>query len=426
MASDELDNEVTAESDMLLPGSETVFYGLLAEYDSPGALLQAAEQVRDAGYEKWDCHAPYPVHGLDPAMGIRSTILPVLVFAGGITGTATAILMQWWMNARAWQWVASGKPYFSVAQQIPIAFELTVLFSAFTAFWGMWFLNKLPQVWHPLFRKKRFLKASSNGFFISVESQDPSFRRADTEKLLREAGAVAVEEVSYTTSPEQRNVPRPLLGFILLTTVLALVPFAFIAKYRTTHSDKPHFYIVGDMDFQQKRRPQSESDVFADSRADRVGVAGTVARGELKEDDHFYRGLVDGEWATTFPPQLEISERRMREGEERFQIYCTPCHGQAAAGNGMIHQRAMAVGAGATGWVQPLNLVDTTAQLNVVRQPHGQIFNTISNGIRTMPGYKSQIPEMDRWKIVLYLRAIQRSRNASIEDVPPSKRPALR
>src|SRR5687767_15284498 len=95
---------------------EEVFFGLVAEYESPGALIRAAEQVRDAGFRKWDCHSPFPVHGIDPAMGIRPTILPILVFGAGITGTALALLMQWWMNAIDWQWVASGKPYNSVPQ----------------------------------------------------------------------------------------------------------------------------------------------------------------------------------------------------------------------------------------------------------------------------------------------------------------------
>jgi mono/diheme cytochrome c family protein len=407
------------------PG-DTVFYGLVAEYDSAGALVHAAEQVRDAGYEQWDSHSPFPVHGIDPAMGIRPTILPVLVFAGGMTGTALAILMQWWMNAWDWQWVASGKPYFSLPQQIPIAFEVTVLLAGFTTFLGMWALNKLPQVWHPLFKKDRFLKATTDGFFISVEGTDPKFDRGETERLLREAGATAVEDVHYETSPEARAVPRPILGFILLTSVLALVPFAFIAKWRTEHNDQPHYHIVPDMDFQQARGPQSETDVFPDQRASRTGIIGTVARGELKEDEHFYRGLTDGLWATSFPPQLEISERTMRRGEERFTIFCTPCHGQTGTGNGMVQARAMAVGAAATGWVQPTNLVDVAAVQNPTRQPHGQLFNTISNGIRTMPAYKAQIPEDDRWAIVLYLRALQRSRNASIEDVPAGKRPAIR
>jgi mono/diheme cytochrome c family protein len=422
MEKDELEMAATGQP----PGSEEAFYGLVAEYDSPGALVRAAEVVRDAGYERWDSHSPFPVHGLDPAMGIRATILPVLVFGGGLTGTALAILMQWWMNARAWHWVASGKPYFSLPQQIPIAFEVTVLLAGFTTFFGMWALNKLPQVWHPLFKRDRFRRATDNGFFISIESADAKFDRAASEKLLRDAGATGVEEVHYTTSPEARAVPRPILGFILLTSVLALVPFAFIAKWRTSHADEPHFHIVPDMDFQAKRRAQSPSDVFSDDRADRVAVPGTIARGDLREDEHFYHGLTGDHWATSFPPQIELSERTIKRGEERFTIYCTPCHGQAAQGNGMVHLRALAVGAAATGWVQPTNLVDAAAQQNPTRQPHGQLFNTISNGIRTMPAYKSQIPEADRWAIVMYLRALQRSRNASIEDVPPSKRPAIR
>lgn len=401
---------------------EEVFYGLLAEYDSPGALVRAAEVVRDAGYRKWDCHSPFPVHGIDPAMGIRATILPVIVFGAGITGTALAVLMQWWMNAWEWQWVSSGKPYFSLPQQIPIAFELTVLLAGFTAFLGMWALNKLPQAWHPLFKKDRFLKATTNGYFVSIESADKKFDRAATERMLRDAGATAIEEVRYVTSPELRKVPRPIMAFILLTAVLGLVPFAFIAKWRNSHSRDPHYHIIPDMDFQAYRGPQTTSPIFADERASRKPVAGTVARGELQDDELFYDGLDNGQWATRFPQQVEINEDTLDRGRERFTIYCTPCHGEAAEGNGMIQQRALAVNATATGWVQPSKLTDA----GFVRQPHGQIFNTITHGIRTMPAYGPQIPEADRWAIVLYLRAVQRSRNASIDDVPQDKRPSLK
>ena len=402
--------------------TEEVFYGLLAEYDSPGALVHAAEAVRDAGYKKWDCHSPFPIHGIDPAMGIRPTILPILVFGAGITGTALAVLMQWWMNAWEWQWVSSGKPYFSLPQQIPIAFEVTVLLSGFTAFLGMWALNKLPQAWHPLFKKDSFYKATTNGYFVSIESADKKFDRAATERLLRDAGATAIEEVRYLSSPAQRRVPKPIMGFILMTAVLALVPFAFIAKYRSAHSQDPHFHIIPDMDFQAYRGPQTTSPVFADERTTRMPVAGTVARGELKDDDLFYKGLEEGQWATRFPQQIEMSADTLARGQAQFTTYCTPCHGEAGEGNGMIHQRALAVNATATGWVQPSKLTD----VGFVRQPHGQIFNTITNGIRTMPAYGAQIAEEDRWAIVLYLRAIQRSRGASIDDVPPEKRPTLK
>ena len=414
-------------SDEKIDRPEEVFYGLVAEYDTPGALVQACTQVRDAGFRRWDAHSPFPIHGIDPAMGIRPTILPVLVFGGAITGTGLALLMQWWMNAWAWQWVVAGKPYNSLPQQIPIAFEVTVLLAGFTTFFGLWGLNKLPQAWHPLFKKDSFRKATTNGYFISVESADPKFDRAATEQLLRDAGATGIEEVRYVTSASMRKTPRPVMAFIIMSSVLAIVPFAFIAKWRSQHSDKPHIHVIPDMDFQAYRGAQTDSPLFDDHRASRQPVEGTVARDELRTDPHFFRGLEGEAWATHFPPQLEISQASIERGRDRFTIYCTPCHGEAAEGNGMVNVRAQAVGAGATGWVQPTNLVDAAVpDKSITRQPHGQIFNTISNGIRTMPAYGSQIPELDRWKIVLYLRALQRAKNATIDDVPQDKRPAIR
>jgi mono/diheme cytochrome c family protein len=399
-------------------------YGLLAEFESPGALIEGAKKIRAAGYRKWDCHSPFPVHGIDPAMGIKPTILPILVFGGGMTGTALAFLMQWWMNAIDFRWIVAGKPFSSVPMQIPIAFEVTILLSVLTAFFGMWGLNKLPQVWHPLFGNDRFLRTTDDGFFIAVEAGDPKFDREATARLLREAGATSVEVSEYTTSRRMRQVPRAIMAFILMSSVLALAPFALIARSASSHSDKPHFHVVPDMDFQQFSGAQAPSEVFPDGRSERGPVSGTVARGELGEDDHLNRGLdtANGTWATSFPPSIVLDQKAIERGRDRFAVYCTPCHGQGGDGNGQIHARALAVGAAATGWVQPSKLTDEV----YVRMPHGQIFNTISHGIRSMPGYKAQIPVEDRWKIVLYLRALQRSQNATIDDVPADKRQSLR
>lgn len=401
---------------------ETRLYGVLAEFDSPGALIEGAKRVRAAGYRHFDAHSPFPVHGIDAAMGIKPTILPILVFGGGMTGTALAFLMQWWMNAIDYPWIVSGKPYDAVPQQIPIAFEVTILLSVLTAFFGMWALNQLPQVWHPLFGKDRFLKATDDGFFLSIEASDPRFDREATTRLLREAGATAVETSEYVTSKRHRAIPRPLMGFILVSSVLALVPFAFVAKARATRSHKPHFHVIPDMDFQEYRGSQAPSEAFPDGRTERGPVLGTIARGELHDSDHLSRGIVDGAWATTFPPEVTIDQKSMARGHDRYTIYCTPCHGQTGDGNGMIHKRALATGAAASGWVQPSKLTDE----GFVRQPHGQLFNTITHGIRTMPAYRSQISEEDRWKIVLYLRALQRSQNATIDDVPADKRSSIR
>ncbi len=402
---------------------EDKLYGLLAEYESPGALIEAAREVRDAGYTKFDCHSPFPVHGIDPAMGIKPTILPLLTWGAGLTGTALAIIMQMYMNNWSYPWNIGGKPLFSLPMQIPIAFELTVLLAAFATFFGMWGLNKLPQLWHPLFGNDSFVdKASCHGFFVAIEAEDPKFDEEGTKETLESAGAMAVETVRYKTSKKMRALPSGVVAFIVISGCMALVPFAYIAKKRASKSDKPHMHLIPNMDFQTKAKPQTASNIFEDGRAARLPVEGSVARGELKEDDHFYRGLVGGEWAAEFPKEISLSAETMDRGEDRFNIYCSPCHGLTGAGTGMINQRADAIGATATGWVAPSNI----GQEAFAKQPHGQLFNTITHGIRSMPGYGPQIKEADRWAIVFYLRALQRSAHSTIDDVPAGEKPAIR
>jgi mono/diheme cytochrome c family protein len=145
-----------------------------------------------------------------------------------------------------------------------------------------------------------------------------------------------------------------------------------------------------------------------------------VARGELFDDDHFYRGKTSsGAWARTFPKQVEPSDELMQRGNQRFGIYCTPCHGQLGDGNGMITQRAQDIG---QVWVPPTNIADERLH----RQPVGQLFNTVSRGLRNMPAYGAQIEPMDRWAIVMYVRALQRSRHANLSDLPEADRASLK
>ena len=170
-------------------------WGLLVEFDNVDDFLAATEKVRDAGFEKWDTHTPFVVHGLDGAMGIKQTILPKLVFVGGLTGTTAGILLQWFTNAYDYPFLISGKPIFSLPANIPVAFETTILFAAITALVGMLALNGLPQLYHPLHRSRRFKRATDDRFFISVEAADPNFDQEDTRELLESLGGLAVEEV---------------------------------------------------------------------------------------------------------------------------------------------------------------------------------------------------------------------------------------
>lgn len=395
-------------------------YGVLAEYDTPGELIDAARKVRDAGYTEFDCFSPFPVHGIDEAMGIKRTILPMIVFGGGFSGLIGGVFLQWWMNAYNWPWNIAGKPAWSIPANIPIAFETTILLSVFASFFGMWILNKLPQVWHPFFRSHRFARVTDDAFVLGIEARDRQFDATATAKLLQDAGATAVENVYLEAEPARKTMPKWVSAFIVASTAFALIPFALIAKARSSTSSKPHVHIFGDMDFQPKYKADTAMPLFADGRANRGELAGTVARGNLNADDLFYRGLENGQWTTGFPAQLEINDALLKRGQSRFNIYCSACHGYDGKGGGTVPQRLTATGGG---W-PVANLVAPGG--TPVLMPNGQLFNTISNGFNTMMGYAAQIPHADRWAIVLYVRALQRSQNASLEDIPADQRGSIR
>ncbi len=188
------------------PATRRRVHGLLAEFHDPASLMHAAEKVRDAGYRWWDCHTPFAVHGLDQAMGVQRTILPILVFGAGLTGTSIGFILQAFTNSSSlslWAlvWVTgypfliSGKPLLSLPAFIPVIFELTVLLSALGAVGLMLLLNGLPWLSHPLLANKRFLRATDDRFFIVIESRDPRFFRSRTEEFLKSLGAKVVEAV---------------------------------------------------------------------------------------------------------------------------------------------------------------------------------------------------------------------------------------
>lgn len=168
---------------------------LLAEYESPASIMHAAEKLRDAGYTAFDTHTPFPVHGMDEAMGMRSTPLGWIVFIAGATGCFCAFLMMWWMNGVDYNLVIGGKPGYALPAMIPIMFEVTVLFSAFAAVLGMFSLNKLPRHHHPVFYSERFDQFSDDRFFISVEASDPKFDLGQTRALLESTHPAHVELV---------------------------------------------------------------------------------------------------------------------------------------------------------------------------------------------------------------------------------------
>jgi mono/diheme cytochrome c family protein len=241
-------------------------------------------------------------------------------------------------------------------------------------------------------------------------------------------------------------MPRPILYVLLILTALTLVPLAFIAKARVTTSPRPRIQVVPDMDNQPTFRPQASSAFFADGRAMRPTVAGTVARGELPADASVQYGRPGGlpewladqvdnqgeqpgqqagqetgqdeDWVATIP--VPVTAELMVRGRERFDIFCAACHGLTGDGNGVVSVRATQLAEGT--WTPP---TDLTSDL-VVERAAGHLFNTITHGLRNMPAYGDQVPVADRWAIIAYLRALQRSVRGTWADVPDEDRTTLK
>ncbi|MEQ8847057.1 quinol:electron acceptor oxidoreductase subunit ActD [Botrimarina sp.] len=468
--------------------------GLLAQFAGPDELIAAAEKATDEGYRNVEAYSPFPVIGIDEALKAKGTVLPWIVFAMGLTGCLVGLGMQLYMNAyefagaiwglSGYHYMISGKPGpWSIPAFIPVTFELTILLSAFGAFFGMLVLNKLPRLFNALFRSNRFADATTDGFFLFVEATDSKYADTETEAFLSSIGATGVEAIDEPTSGHA----LPNLIFLVGAAVgtLALLPPLYLYYvWAAPTSTAPRISFFKDMEDQAKYKAQNTSTLFEDGRSARPPIPGTIARGSGKDDIPLYYGVQqesdlsasnaatparfaafsggktparfvqqtesdgspdagdaapgdDGEgqpqdaqpadagaegeaaepnWVAEFPEALKINEAFVERGQQRYNIHCAACHGLAGNGDGLVSQRAQKV-SGAS-WTPPTNL-HTEA---VVTQPVGRIFDTITNGRRKMPGYAEHITPKDRWAIILYMKALQRSQNAAAGDVPAEVR----
>lgn len=170
-------------------------FGVVCEFQSAAILMKAATGLRDAGFTKFETYSPFPVHGMDDAMGLKHSKLGWIVLCGGITGLSGALLLQWWTSAVDYKLTISGKPFFSYQAFVPVSFECMVLFSAFCAVFGMLALNGLPKLYHPVFKYSRYHNATSHTFLISIDKNDPLYKEQETALLLQQLGGENLEVV---------------------------------------------------------------------------------------------------------------------------------------------------------------------------------------------------------------------------------------
>lgn len=212
------------------------------------------------------------------------------------------------------------------------------------------------------------------------------------------------------------------MRYVYLATFFLAVLTVSILGFRGSISTRPPIELIPDMDHQAKYKPQAASPFFADGRADRPLPAGVVAYGRsgatpdadfLRADDALYLGKnADGSWVTGFPKAVKVDARFMARGQDRYTIYCTPCHGTLGDGNGITKQYGM----GAT---------PTYHDDRLRKMAEGEIYNTITNGKGNMLSYADKLSPEDRWAVIAYVRALQRAENGTPADVPPSHKSEL-
>lgn len=167
-------------------------WGMVAEFDNPGALLEAAQKVQEAGYRKWETWSPFPIHGMDDAQGLGGSRVPWITLGGGLTGFTVGLTLQWWTGAVAYPLVIGGKPLFAWEFAVPVTFELSILLAAFGTVFGMFILNRLPRPYHPLDKLPAFRRVTDDKFFLSIEVSDPKFDVHRSKAFLEELGGRGV------------------------------------------------------------------------------------------------------------------------------------------------------------------------------------------------------------------------------------------
>jgi mono/diheme cytochrome c family protein len=370
-------------------------FSVLGLFDSAPLLMQALPEVKAKVAARLEVYSPFPIHGIDKALGLRKSPIAGMVLIMGIIGTLAAMGLQLWTSGVDYPQMTAGKPYFSWEAFIPISFELMVLFACFTAGLGMLLLlNRLPFFRHPMLQSKAMAQITRDKFALAVESNGDALDVDAITSMLKQAGARTVEVIQ---APEPANPASP--GF-LLAVLLAIGISSAAAGYGAYWAIKlfPVFIPMAHMLNQPRLDPQRPSSFFKDGFGMRMPVPGTVSRGSLP----YSAG--SEETAGSLVNPLPRTEHVLQQGRQIYRNYCAVCHG--ILGNGPPTLTA-AYGA------KPANLVSKS----MIELPDGKIHHTIIAGKNTMPAYAADLSEDERWAAVNYVRALQRALNAKDEDV---------
>jgi hypothetical protein len=377
--------------------TEKVLYAITALFSTPDEVIRAASEVRRAGYSKFDVHTPYPVHGMDHAMNLKTSKVGYFAFVFGLLGVLTAITLISWVTLSDYPLVIGGKPFWSWPAFVPISFELTVLFAAvFSTVAMIVFYFKFPNNAHPLHDTLYMKRVSSDTFGITIEADDPKFDEKNVIEFLKSLSGKEITAVFF--DPDEVDHGQKILDFHFLG-VLAVVALTTVAISYFTLNKLLYIEPFNWMMEQNKQKAQQSSNFFKDGIGMRPPVSGTVARGFMPypfKDDPEGAGKF---FINPFSPTNEVIER----GKSKFLTFCSPCHGNFGRGDSRLRGQ----------FPNP-----PTLNSDKVRTwPDGRIYHVITEGQNAMPSYASQISREDRWAIIRYIRVLQRAQNAKESDL---------
>ncbi len=372
-------------------------YAVAALFDTPDAIIHAAEETAKAGYTRFDVNTPYPVHGMDKAMRLRPTRLGFFALAYGLLGALGAVGFMTWVTLVDYPLVIGGKPFWSWPAFVPVAFEITVLMASVLTVLTMIVLYfKFPNTAHPLLDTPYMKRVSSDRFGLYIQAADPKFDERSVRQFLQSLGASEIEPVMHD-DPYEAARPAIFDGKfmgILALTVLAVAAVVYFSLNVLLFVE-PFTW----MSEQPKLKAQKPSELFANGIGMRAPVEGTVARGYLPYPYHGKPEEAAKNLVNPLPPNSRVLER----GKAKYLTFCSPCHGNF--GNGDSRLRGQ--------FPNP-----PTLHSDKVRTwPDGSLYHVITDGQNVMPSYASQISRDDRWAIVHYIRVLERAQNPKESDL---------
>jgi cytochrome c5 len=369
-------------------------FSVLGLFDSAPLLMHAIPEVKAKVSARLEAYTPFPVHGMDKALGLRKSPVAGMVLAMGIIGAIAGIALELWTSGIDYPQMTAGKPFFSWEAFIPIMFEVMVLFACFTAGLGMLLLlNRLPFFRHPMLQSKAMAQITRDKFALAVEADGDVLDVDAIASALKQAGSISVETIE---APEPIRIASPSF---LFTVLLAIGISSAAAGYATYWAIKlfPVSIPMAHMLDQPRLDPQRPSSFFKDGFGMRMPVPGTVARESLPYS------IGSEEEAGALVNPLPRTEQVLQQGRQAYRNFCAVCHD--IRGNGTPTLTA-AYGA------KPANLVSRT----IIDLPDGKIHHVILVGKNAMPAYAADLNADERWAAVHYVRALQRASNAKDED----------